>query len=231
MRTKAPGAINLLDDQGKEVLHAGPKMLPIQEGQPLPQVLQIFTSEDSLRAISPIYSQIADNNVTGHRKIVGWIQVELSYDSARLEKYRAALIGFIILAITLATAFALCMKLSQSLNAPIARIIKVLKKADTNNRTSRLPSQTSSLFHSLEHQINQFLDRESFSREELQSSIDQSTSELQETLETIEIQNVELDLARKEAIQASNSKSEFLANMSHEIRTPLTVFLATPHCY
>lgn len=56
---------------------------------------------------------------------------------------------------------------------------------------------------------------------ELQQNVDQATQDLRETLETIEIQNIELDMARKEALKASQIKSEFLANMSHEIRTPL----------
>lgn len=51
--------------------------------------------------------------------------------------------------------------------------------------------------------------------------IKQTTEDLRETLETIEIQNVELDIARKDAVLANRSKSEFLANMSHEVRTPL----------
>lgn len=37
----------------------------------------------------------------------------------------------------------------------------------------------------------------------------------------MEIQNVELDLAKKRAQEAARIKSEFLANMSHELRTPL----------
>ncbi|EEU5980030.1 two-component sensor histidine kinase BarA, partial [Salmonella enterica subsp. enterica serovar Kentucky] len=52
-------------------------------------------------------------------------------------------------------------------------------------------------------------------------NIDQATSDLRETLEQMEIQNVELDLAKKRAQEAARIKSEFLANMSHELRTPL----------
>ncbi|PWG74112.1 hypothetical protein DF186_19575, partial [Enterococcus hirae] len=48
-----------------------------------------------------------------------------------------------------------------------------------------------------------------------------SNAELRQTLEELEIKNVELDLARRRAEEASKVKSRFLANMSHEIRTPV----------
>ena len=63
--------------------------------------------------------------------------------------------------------------------------------------------------------------RLSKTKEDMAQEIEQTTEDLRETLETIEIQNVELDLARKQAVLANKTKSEFLANMSHEIRTPL----------
>ncbi len=46
-----------------------------------------------------------------------------------------------------------------------------------------------------------------------------------QTMEALEVRNVELDLARKRALEANQVKSEFLANMSHEIRTPMNGIL------
>lgn len=54
-----------------------------------------------------------------------------------------------------------------------------------------------------------------------QHHLHQTISELRESVNTLERQNIELDIAYRHALEASHSKSEFLANMSHEVRTPL----------
>jgi len=63
------------------------------------------------------------------------------------------------------------------------------------------------------------------SRSQLELEVAQATDDLRNNMELIEEQNVRLDIARKDAIKASNVKSQFLANMSHEIRTPLNAIL------
>ncbi|WP_088329600.1 hybrid sensor histidine kinase/response regulator [Lacimicrobium sp. SS2-24] len=63
------------------------------------------------------------------------------------------------------------------------------------------------------------------SQSKLASSVDTVTEDLRNNIEIIEEQNARLDIARKQAVQASKIKSQFLANMSHEIRTPLNAIL------
>jgi two-component system sensor histidine kinase BarA len=63
------------------------------------------------------------------------------------------------------------------------------------------------------------------SRHQLEQEVEQTTEDLRNNIELVEEQNVRLDIARKDAIAASNVKSQFLANMSHEIRTPLNAIL------
>jgi len=63
------------------------------------------------------------------------------------------------------------------------------------------------------------------SRNKLAQEVEQTTEDLRNNIELVEEQNVRLDIARKDAITASNVKSQFLANMSHEIRTPLNAIL------
>ena len=57
--------------------------------------------------------------------------------------------------------------------------------------------------------------------DEMQNSIDQATSDLNETLTDLENKNAQLDFANRKAREAARLQTEFLANMSHELRTPL----------
>ncbi|MRI34867.1 hybrid sensor histidine kinase/response regulator [Endozoicomonas sp. OPT23] len=210
-------AVNLLDEKGLECLHAGPKMLSITGDQPLPERISIYSGENSLRAIAPVI-----NTSSGSVNITGWVQVELTYAEIRLQKYRAMLLAILALTFTLVLAYSLCLKLCRYILSPLADITQNIREIDLSGlESTQLNSNSEQLYSGLENAINLMLARISQSWYDLQRNIDLSTEELQETLETIEVQNVELDLARKEAQEASRSKSEFLANMSHEIRTPL----------
>lgn len=62
-------------------------------------------------------------------------------------------------------------------------------------------------------------------RYKLELEIHQASQDAENNFLLIEEQNVHLDIARREAVKASEIKSQFLANMSHEIRTPLNAII------
>lgn len=62
-------------------------------------------------------------------------------------------------------------------------------------------------------------------RFKLEVEIKQASNDAENNFLLIEEQNVHLDIARRDAVKASEVKSQFLANMSHEIRTPLNAII------
>lgn len=60
---------------------------------------------------------------------------------------------------------------------------------------------------------------------ELETRIEKATTDLHDSMEALQIKNVELEVANKRAQDASQLKSRFLADMSHELRTPMNGIL------
>lgn len=61
--------------------------------------------------------------------------------------------------------------------------------------------------------------------EQLEDRVQKATSDLNDSMEALQIKNVELEVANKRAQDVSQLKSRFLADMSHELRTPMNGIL------
>ncbi len=73
----------------------------------------------------------------------------------------------------------------------------------------------------LQHGINRLSQQLTSLEQEMQQNIEQVTSDLQLSMEQLEVQNIQLDFSKRKAVEENRQKSEFLAKMSHELRTPL----------
>ncbi|BCD98493.1 response regulator [Marinagarivorans cellulosilyticus] len=154
-----------------------------------------------------------------------WVVATMNDTPASLLFFQTLLWGILCTGIAGITIAWLAMRCHRQLITPISRLTQELQQAAAENFDAVLTIPQNHLYANLIHAVQQLLDMNKDLKDSTQHYIDQATQELRESLETVEIQNIELDIARKNALQASADKSELLATTSHEIRTPLNGIL------
>ncbi|WP_372614562.1 ATP-binding protein [Halomonas sp.] len=151
----------------------------------------------------------------------GWLVMDIDAMPLALDHYRrlaTAGLGLLIIGLFL---WLIAYSTSRRLTQPIQAADRALARLANGDCPPPLDVSSITELAGLTRRVNQLSEQFAQSRQDVQRQIEQTTAELQESMETIEVQNIELDMAHRRALQANRVKSEFLANMSHEIRTPL----------
>ncbi|EBN1500701.1 two-component sensor histidine kinase BarA [Salmonella enterica] len=225
-------AISVYDDHNRLFVtsnfHLDPSQMQLPAGAPFPRRLSVDRHGDIMILRTPIISEsyspdesaIADAKNT--KNMLGYVALELDLKSVRLQQYKEIFISSVMMLFCIGIALIFGWRLMRDVTGPIRNMVNTVDRIRRGQLDSRVEGFMLGELDMLKNGINSMAMSLAAYHEEMQHNIDQATSDLRETLEQMEIQNVELDLAKKRAPQeAARIKSEFLANMSHELRTPL----------
>jgi len=209
--------------------HGDINFMRLKAGENIPETTQVQEFDDFVIFRAPIIDEsdqlidINDNLNSSNQwhKSLGYIAMQIDKSKLKFNQQNKVFLAFalVIFGSIISAIFAL--KLIQNVVRPVTSMVQAIDKIREGKLKSRVSGKLIGELNFLKSGINAMAQSLGDYHEEMQRSIDQATIDLRESLEQFEIQNVELDISKRKAIDASRVKSEFLANMSHELRTPL----------
>lgn len=215
-------AVSLYDQQGKRVAHYGPQMIPGKrsENALLEQPVQ-YRTPNSLRFVHPI--RRSDSLVTDavSDDLIGWVELEYDFDAFTIKTYQTILFSGVLVVLVLSFCGIWGRRMHNRLSQRLQRIQQGLLQLQQGDLEHRIRMEDAGETTEVANAVDAAAAAMDAKLVSLQEHNEQTAADLRETLETIEIQNIELDLARRDAVAADRIKSQFLANTSHELRSPL----------
>ncbi|MFT5756603.1 MAG: two-component system sensor histidine kinase BarA [Alteromonadaceae bacterium] len=206
-------------------------LMRLDAGEAIPQSTSVIERDNFLIFRTPIIdesSQTTENDAlhstkrtTNHQNNIGYIAMQVNKDNIKFNQQSQILTALSIVFFGSLISALFSIRLIKNVTRPVSAMVKAIDRIREGKQDSRVSGQLIGELNFLKNGINAMAQSLGDYHDEMQGSIDQATIDLRESLEQFEIQNVELDIAKRKAQDANKVKSEFLANMSHELRTPL----------
>lgn len=124
--------------------------------------------------------------------MLGYIALELDLKSVRLQQYKEIFISSVMMLFCIGIALIFGWRLMRDVTGPIRNMVNTVDRIRRGQLDSRVEGFMLGELDMLKNGINSMAMSLAAYHEEMQHNIDQATSDLRETLEQMEIQNVEL---------------------------------------
>lgn len=158
---------------------------------------------------------------TKKQKLVGWLALDYDTRSIMLQEYNSMLsvLGVLFVGILFGAIAAkvIARRLTRNLEQ-LCRTAREIISGTPPSKADATGTEETAIIQQCLLQMNYELQKLQLN---MHQQVDEATLDLQNNVDALEMKNIKLEQAFKDALQANQVKSEFVANMSHEIRTPL----------
>uniref|UniRef100_A0A486XII4 histidine kinase n=1 Tax=Rheinheimera sp. BAL341 TaxID=1708203 RepID=A0A486XII4_9GAMM len=171
---------------------------------------------DSVLLYLPLNMDTAAANASS-----SYLMLQLELDQLQLQQQKLLFNALLLLLFCLLLAGISGFYLQRRIDKPVQLMhwhIQQLLSGNNSNHAAATPVAELAQLQTGLNQLGQLLTRQ---EQDTQLQIEQVTSDLQHSMEQLEVQNIQLDFSKRKAQEENRQKSEFLAKMSHELRTPL----------
>ncbi|MEW6991411.1 two-component sensor histidine kinase BarA [Colwelliaceae bacterium 6441] len=205
--------------------HGDTELMRINAGEQIPLSTSADFTDDYIIFRTPIIDEVSDDevitNATSSQVIIGYIAMQINKNKIKYDQQHEMIIAFSIALLGAIISAFFSTRLIKNVTRPVTSMVQAVDRIREGKLESRVTGQLIGELNFLKNGVNAMAESLGDYHDEMQKSIDQATIDLRESLEQFEIQNVQLNIAKRKAQDANKVKSEFLANMSHELRTPL----------
>lgn len=207
-------------------LHKGFENIRLKPGKLLAEHTNVEVTGNTIYIRSPIYGKDMDTDsnlfiTKNGRTLFGYLVVELSRDQALLEQQSSIVILVLILLLVIILTIAFALFFIKDIITSINKLNVAVKSITNGDYKCRVNTKMVGELDDLRVSVNAIAKAMYVVKEQAEHNISEHTQELQQTVEQLEVQNIQLNIAKRAAQNANEIKSQFLANMSHELRTPL----------
>lgn len=223
-------SVTIVDRSGQVLAAASQDPGPAQGAGPVARwVASTLIAPDATRVFgAPIVAPTTDlgefdlPEAAPRQERLGAVEIEIAVAPALARQVDAVLTSLAVLFIGLLISTVVALRLGARIGKPVLELADAMRKLRGGDLSARVPERDASEIGLLQSGLNQMADEVERTQRTLEEQVERATSDLQQSIAALEVSNIELDLARRRALEASHLKSEFLASMSHEIRTPMS---------
>ncbi len=183
--------------------------------------IQLEINEIQTLALSARINDAKTEQLLASEGRLGYVLVQIDKDKVMLAQHSSLLATLLLVLLALSLALMLSLRLLSRLSQPMQQLLAQIERLAEGRFEKHLEQPFIGELDLMRLGVNQLANELKHYKDEMQHAVDQSTSDLVQTMEQLEMQNVALDMARRKAQDDNKLKSEFLAKMSHELRTPL----------